>query len=94
MSKIRGKAIRISKHANRVQIEGAGLIPIPFYLMPKIKSGRNYEFTLSYSPFLNCIAIIEVKRVYAGRFIINLVVDNYNKWRISPKRIIATARAK
>jgi hypothetical protein len=71
-----------------------GEIPIPFYLIPKIKSGRLYEFTTGYSPFLNCIAICEARRVYPGRFIINLVVDNYAKWRILPKRIIATARAK
>jgi hypothetical protein len=58
-----------------ISVEGVGLIPIPSYLLKKVKVGSTYNFNLEYSPLLNCIAIMGVKRVGRIKSIYDLAVD-------------------
>lgn len=72
---ISGKVIDKRSMVGLISVEGVGNFPIPFYLLPKVKVGRYYTFTLEYSPFLNCIAIMKVKKVINFKSITDLAVD-------------------
>ena len=74
-----------SKHemVGKVEIEGLGTYSVPSYLLPKLKVGYYYNLTLEYSPFLNCYAIMQVKKVFYFKSITALAVDLIKRGRYS-----------
>lgn len=77
-----GRVIAKYEMAGKIEIAGVGVFSIPRYLYPKIKLGYYYNLTLEYSPFLNCIAIMRVEKVFYFKSITALAVDLFRNRNI------------
>lgn len=78
-----GRVIAKYDMAGRIEIAGVGVFSVPRYLYSKIKLGYYYNLTLEYSPFLNCYAIMQVKKVFYFKSITALAVDLIKRGRYS-----------